>query len=234
MFKISIIEDDNDNCKTLVDALNNYMKKKNLDFQINSFSNAENFISTYSNDVDIIFMDIELPGINGMEASKLIRQKDQKVIIVFITNMASFAIEGYQVNALDFILKPLKVATFDMKMDRIIEKASLNQDSFLSISYNRQIILINVSKLIYVEVMDHYLFFHLVDKDYKIRGSLSSYEEELSKKYFLRCNNYCLVNPFYIISLDQDNIIIEKGKIPISRNRKKVFLDGLSSYLGRN
>ena len=93
MFKISIIEDDNDNCKTLVDALNNYMKKKNLDFQINSFSNAENFISTYSNDVDIIFMDIELPGINGMEASKLIRKKDQKVIIVFITNMASFAIE---------------------------------------------------------------------------------------------------------------------------------------------
>ena len=169
-----------------------------------------------------------------MEASKLIRQKDQKVIIVFITNMASFAIDGYQVNALDFILKPLKVATFDMKMDRIIEKASLNQDSFLSISYNRQIILINVSKLIYVEVMDHYLFFHLVDKDYKIRGSLSSYEEELSKKYFLRCNNYCLVNPFYIISIDQDNIIIEKGKIPISRNRKKVFLDGLSSYLGRN
>ena len=94
--------------------------------------------------------------------------------------------------------------------------------------------MINVSKLIYVEVMDHYLFFHLVDKDYKIRGSLSSYEEELSKKYFLRCNNYCLVNPFYIISIDQDNIIIEKGKIPISRNRKKVFLDGLSSYLGRN
>ena len=93
MFKISIIEDDNDNCKTLVEALNNYMKKKILDFQINSFPNAENFISTYSNDVDIIFMDIELPGINGMEASKLIRQKDQKVIIVFITNMASFAIE---------------------------------------------------------------------------------------------------------------------------------------------
>ena len=106
MFKISIIEDDNDNCKTLVEALNNYMKKKILDFQIISFPNAENFISTYSNDVDIIFMDIELPGINGMEASKLIRQKDQKVIIVFITNMASFAIEGYQVNALDFILKP--------------------------------------------------------------------------------------------------------------------------------
>ena len=124
MFKISIVEDDNNNCKTLVDALNNYMKKKNLDFQVNSFSNAENFISTYCNDVDIIFMDIELSGINGMEASKLIRKKDQKVIIVFITNMASFAIEGYQVNALDFILKPLKIATFDMKMDRIIENTS--------------------------------------------------------------------------------------------------------------
>lgn len=83
MFKISIIEDDNDNCKTLVDALNNYMKKKNLDFQINSFSNAENFISTYSNNVDIIFMDIELPGINGMEASKLIRKKESKSYYCF-------------------------------------------------------------------------------------------------------------------------------------------------------
>lgn len=234
MFKISVVEDDFDARNTIVSALNEYSKSHNLLFQIMVFDNADNFIATYKNDVDIIFMDIELPGTNGMDATKIIRKKDQKAIIVFVTNMASYAVEGYQVNALDFILKPLDKSTFDMKMNRIMEKAKLNQDVFISITYNHQIVLINISELIYVEVVDHYLYFHLTNNEYKIRGSLNSYENDLARKGFLRCNNYAIVNPFYIIGINQDNVIIKNGKISISRQRKKAFLESLANYLGRN
>lgn len=234
MYKISIIEDDNTALQAILLELDEYMSNNNLEYKVTSFTNAENFLSTYNSDTDIVFMDIELPGINGMEASKLLRKKDKKVILVFVTNMASFAIDGYQVDALDFIVKPLKKATFIMKMNRIIEKANLKKDDFLSVSYNREIILINISLLMYVEVTDHYIYFHLIDKDYKIRGSLSHFENQLKQKFFLRCNNYTLVNPLYIKSVNQDNVIIEKGRIPISRQRKKAFLEGLSNYLGHN
>lgn len=234
MFKISVVEDDFDARNTIVSALNEYSKSHNLLFQIMVFDNADSFIATYKNDVDIIFMDIELPGTNGMDATKIIRKKDQKAIIVFVTNMASYAVEGYQVNALDFILKPLDKSTFDMKMNRIMEKAKLNQDVFISITYNHQIVLINISELIYVEVVDHYLYFHLTNNEYKIRGSLNSYENDLARKGFLRCNNYAIVNPFYIIGINQDNVIIKNGKISISRQRKKAFLESLANYLGRN
>lgn len=234
MFKISVVEDDFDTRNRIVSALNEYSKAHNVLFQISAFDNADAFVSTYKHDVDIIFMDIELPGINGMDATKLIRKRDQKVIIVFVTNMASYAVEGYQVNALDFILKPLDKSTFEMKMNRIMDKAKLNQDVFISISYNHQTVLINISELIYVEVVDHYLYFHLTKNEYKVRGSLNSYEDDLTRKGFLRCNNYAIVNPFYIIGINQDNVIIRNGKISISRQRKKAFLESLANYLGRN
>ena len=72
--------------------------------------------------VDLVLLDIEMPGLNGMEAARLIRSKDEGVILVFITNIAQYAIKGYEVGALDFILKPLRYSAFEMKLGHIVSQ----------------------------------------------------------------------------------------------------------------
>ena len=123
MINIAFVEDDLNFLELFNSFCDEYAADNKLDFNYHHFGNAEVFLEKCKTTAfDLVFMDIELPGLNGMETSKKLRQMDSKVVIVFVTNMASFAIEGYQVNAFDFILKPLVKQTFFMKMDRIVEK----------------------------------------------------------------------------------------------------------------
>ena len=125
MINIAIVEDNINEYSLLKNSLDKYACSYNVKFNITYFSNAIEFLNSYKKQFQLVFMDIELPDMNGMEASHKLRDIDKDVVIVFVTNLSNYAINGYEVGALDFVVKPIKYETFVIKLTRIINKINI-------------------------------------------------------------------------------------------------------------
>ena len=234
MIRIAIVEDSLDERKKVLNCLNEYSKNNSIAFEIKEFESAEPFLAFKNHSFDIVFMDIELPGINGMDACKKLREFDQDIIIIFVTNMASFAIKGYEVEASDFVLKPIREEMFALKFKKILDKFLASKDDKISFSINRNIKVFNLSDILYIDVLDHNICIHTNDGNFETRYSLNKVEEQLSDKHFFRCSNYCLVNLKAIKEVKNNEIYVGKDIIKISRAKKKDFNVVLCNYLGQN
>ena len=122
MIKTIILEDEKDAADALRAYLSQYSAEKGVAFGVRSYDNAVDLLEAYDASADVVFADIQMPLIDGMSAAKKIRDRDKSVLIVFVTNLAQYAIEGYEVGAFDFILKPVRRTSFFMKLDRIINE----------------------------------------------------------------------------------------------------------------
>ena len=122
MYHIAIVEDEIEYQEQLKEYLKTYQAEHNLEFQVSVYNDGAEILEGYSPRFDIILLDIEMPKVNGMDAAEQIRTMDESVVLMFITNMASYAIRGYGVGALDFVMKPINYYTFSMKMTRALKR----------------------------------------------------------------------------------------------------------------
>ena len=133
MLNIAVIEDNDRDAKILEQCLTRYATQNHLQFQVAHFSSALKFINAYKSNYDLIFMDIEMPLMSGMEAAKALRQIDRGVTLVFVTNMVQYAVEGYAVEAFDYILKPINDYAFDLKLKRILSHVGSQDQIYRSL-----------------------------------------------------------------------------------------------------
>lgn len=119
MLRVAVVEDETEYRGLIQEMVGRYAKEYDLQIQTTAFPDGRELVQNYHK-FDILLMDIEMPHLNGMEAAQKIRELDKEVVIVFITNMAQYAIKGYEVDALDFILKPLNYYTFSMRFTRAV------------------------------------------------------------------------------------------------------------------
>lgn len=231
MINIAIVEDDSKYQTTLVDYLSRYKKENNEEYSVDVFSNALNFLDE-KKFYNIIFLDIEMPFMNGIDAAKKIRETNTNSTIIFITNMAKYAVKGYEVDAMDFLIKPVEYFNFSLKLSKAMRIQ--NEDSLHTILVNNAsgFMKIEISKILYVESSLHYVIYHLENEEVKVRDSMKKVEENLSKYNFAKCNNSFLVNLDKIIKIQNDDIYIGKNVIKISRSKKKEFLDALAKFYG--
>lgn len=231
MINITIVEDDSKYQTTLVDYLSRYKKENNEEYSVDVFSNALNFLDE-KKFYNIIFLDIEMPFMNGIDAAKKIRETNTNSTIIFITNMAKYAVKGYEVDAMDFLIKPVEYFNFSLKLSKAMRIQ--NEDSLHTILVNNAsgFMKIEISKILYVESSLHYVIYHLENEEVKVRDSMKKVEENLSKYNFAKCNNSFLVNLDKIIKIQNDDIYIGKNVIKISRSKKKEFLDALAKFYG--
>ncbi len=231
MIRIAIVEDNQEENDKLFSYLKKYSSDNSIQFEIKQYLAAEPFLNSEDH-FDIVFMDIELPKINGMDASVELRKKDKDITIIFVTNMAAFAIKGYEVDALDFILKPIRYESLERKFKKAVDSIISKKEGKLTLSINHSLKVFHLSDILYIEVLDHNVCIHTKNGDYSTRCSLNKLEEELKDKNFFRCNNYCLVNLGAITEVDHDEIKIGNNRLKISRARKKEFTTTLCNYLG--
>lgn len=233
LIRIAIVEDEEKEASLLKEYINKYGETSNLTFQIDWFKDAVNLLDNYTPKYDIIFMDIEMSHSNGMEAAIKLRQLDDVVTLIFVTNMAKYAVKGYEVDALDFIVKPVRYPTFSMKFKKALSKISSNEDISIMVSRKGGIMRLTSRQIIYIEVTGHKLKYHLNDETLEGYGSLTDLEKQLQACNYLRCNSCYLINPQYIAQVQSHTVTMTNGdELQISRPRKKEFMLQLADLLG--
>lgn len=160
MVRIKILEDDPADRDTLIECLRKYEREQGQSFSITAYDNPSDFMDNYHMDADLIFMDIELPGINGIETSHQLRAADPVVALVFITNMEQYAINGYEVDALDFVIKPINYYRFSSMMLRALRNLPVRDEKEVILQAAGTIRRMRISQIYYVEIQDHLLLYH--------------------------------------------------------------------------
>ncbi len=229
MIYAAIVEDDEKSAELLCQYLKRYEQAAEEEFRVALFQNAVNFLEPYRK-FDLVFMDIQLPHINGMEAAARMRKIDAGAKLIFVTNMAQYAVKGYEVDALDFIVKPVSYSDFSFKMKRAVSAVKLCRKKELIISLPSGMACISSDELKYVEVRGHNLTYHLNNGQIVARGTMANAEEQLAAWSFLRCNNCYLVNPRYIDWVKGYIVKVDGEELQISHPRKKKFMEDLSSW----
>ncbi len=223
--KIAIVDDNPRDTERLKNEIDAYFKEKTLKYTIDLFERGLNFLDNVKQLYDVVFLDIDMPVIDGLEVSKKLRGLDHEVDIVFVTNYASLAINGYEVSASDFLVKPVKKVEVYHCIDKLIEKHNRHlKEKRLVVKSEGQYVVIKVNEIYYIEVMKHDVTFHTKRGDYVTRGVLRELENELSSFSFAMCSNCYLVNLNYVDSIDGDEVIVNKEALGISKSRKKEFM----------
>lgn len=236
MIKIVIVDDSRDDFNSLNACLTKYQEEKGFIFNISYFSSPLEFLDSNFSDVNLLFLDIDMPDINGIELSKKIREKNGKIGIVFVTNYFEYALEGYEVEAIDYILKPLVYQRFLIKMNRIIKivKHIIN-DYSITIKTKFKNENIHLNEIIYIEIEGHYLNYYLTNGNVlKERGKLSNALKELDDYGFKQANTYCLINLRHVNGINKNEVDIGDKKIQLSRSKKSSFINELTKYTGEN
>lgn len=234
MINIAVVEDENTDADKLVGYLYAYSEKCGSGFGITRYADAVGFLSEREKCYDLVFMDIMMPNMNGMRAAGKFREFDKKAKLIFVTNMAKFAIKGYEVDAFDFLVKPINYPDFEMKMKKVVELIKSEVDDRVMISGSGSIKRLSVNSVYYIEVSDHKLLYHTYDGSFTIAGSLSATEEKFKAYGFLRCNSCYLLNPKHIDAVDGHTVTMVNGdRLQISHPRKKTFMEELAEWMGK-
>lgn len=237
--RFAVIDDE----KIVLDKIDSYLKKyaeeNGQKFDVTLYDDGLNLLINYKKgDYDVLFLDIQMVHSNGMEIAKSIRERDENVVLVFITNMVQYAVQGYSVEALDFIVKPLDYSLFAKKMARIVLAAERvmaeREESVLPLYFRGTMNQVKVSEITYVEVSGHCVLVHTIGETIEVwNSSMKKMEESLSKYDFHRCNACYLVNLKYVSKVDGASLVLRNERLAISKQKRKDFLNALTEYIGR-
>ena len=233
MLRIAIVEDQEKDANLLISYLQRYGREKNLEIEATHFKNGILFLQQYRGEYDIVFMDIDMPVISGMNTAQSLREIDPHVLLIFVTALARFALNGYEVNAYVFIIKPVQYSHFITKMERAEKKLSTEKRTKLLIKTNEKAVSVYTDEILYVDIYNHMLSFHTTEGVVSTRGTIKDVMETLNYSCFTLCNKSCVVNLRFVQMIDGDEVLLSNGeRLQISRPRKTEFMQQIADYYG--
>lgn len=233
MLKIAVIEDTPDEAKRLVTFLRRFELEQGVSLECALFDKVIPFLENYRFQYDIVFMDIELPDMSGMDAARRLREQDDSVILIFVTHLSQYAVKGYEVDALDYIVKPINYPALAIKLRRAVNCTRNNSGQELMFNTNEGLIKLRASSLMYAEVYKHHIRYCTENGDHNAYGTLKQVEALLPAESFFRLGSSHIVNLQHVVKYIGDEVTVGKDVLPISRMRKKDFLEALHRYCMR-
>ncbi len=234
MYHIAIVEDEAEFSVQLQEYLKQYQEEYDVRFKISIFEDGADILEDYQQLYDIILLDIEMPKVNGMDAAEQIRKMDSDVTLMFITNMASYAIRGYEVGALDFVMKPINYYTFSMKLTRVLKRTKQKELQQILLTLPDGVKKFGVNQIYYVEVQNRMLHYHTEEGEYVVRGTMQSVEQMLLPYPFAKCNHWYIVNLKHVSEVRKNTAIVGGHELEVSRRNRTAFLKALTEYMGGN
>lgn len=232
--KIAIVEDDRVHAAVLVRFLETWLREKNIAFCIREFPDAAAFLFEWAQNQawDALFLDIQMPGLNGVGLAKRIRQDDRRVAIVFVTGITDYLLEGYEVEALHYLVKPVDAEKTAACMERIVsqhydqerQRVVLTEaEEFADGQQNNHVTLRLVPEdILYIEAFAHNTVIYTKDRRYSVREGISAWKKRLSGDVFCTCHRSYLVNLFHVVRLEREAVVLDDGRrVPLSRRNFK-------------
>lgn len=239
MFKIAICDDEEIFRKNIYKIIMDYMDKNGMLCEIDEFESGNEFINLGINmtKYDIVFLDINMDEIDGIETAQEIRKVSNDIFIVFVTAFINYAVEGYSVNAIRYILKNNEnfaelifecIGAISKKMNYSVKKKEFKfSDGVKNIS---------LELLLYIESRLHKLDFHIMEdklNTYSLYGKLDEFEKEMEDNAFLRIHQSYLINMKHLVSICRYEAVLNNGiKLKISKDRYKIVKEKFVSYKG--
>lgn len=228
--KIAICDDEQLQLDLLEKYCLEWLSKNKLHAEITTYSSAEAFLFTYEDDksFDILLLDIQMKELDGISLAKKLRILGDKLSIIFITGVKEFVFEGYHVQAVDYILKPVEQKKLDLALDRAYKNMH-KQEHYIFLQIDNELIKINEKDILYIESIGHKSLVYTDNYNYEVKKGISLIEKELSQSFFYKCHRSYIVNILHISSISKTDVKINTTLVPIARGKweelNKAFLN---------
>lgn len=232
VWSIAVVEDSPLEVAQLKDYISQYSTENNVNIKVTHFESGLLFLEKYNPIYDIVLLDIGLPEMDGMETAVRLREIDKSTTIIFVTNMAQFAVRGYEVDAFDFVVKPVSYSNFVLKLKRALNKISSRSEKEIVITSGGNVYRLPSSHIKHIEIEGHNLTYYTTYGVLEAYGNLKEVEAKLGSKMFVRCNSCYLVNLNHVRAVEGYSVWVADKKLQISRPKRKTFMQSLNDFLG--
>ncbi len=235
MLQVAICDDEEYYREKIQSLLKQYLDKQDLKYTIQLYSSGEQFLNHYENNVkyDIVFLDISMKKLDGIQTASQIRTFHNTTFLVFVTAFIDYALEGYKVNAVRYIMKDTLQTAIPECMNAILQKMQTAQITF---SFMDGIRTLYTDNILYIESKKHKSYFYYMQSDittFQIYEKLDCIEETLSKHNFLRIHKSYLVNMKHIRKISNYTAFLDiDEKLPIPRLRYQNVKELFIAYKG--
>lgn len=231
MITIAVVDDIDEDAASTMGMVRQFYSDDERLFHIERFATADDFLDRYEDQFSLIFFDIEMPGLDGMAASAILRMRDHKVPIIFTTKIAQLATKGYEVAAVGYLVKPFDFPIFSLTMSRALEQVEASHETRLAIASEGSTKYLSSRDIRYIEVRDHALLYHVGGGEvWKSWGSLKEVAKQLESANFISINRYCIVNMEWVESVSDHAVIIDGLSVAPSRVRISAIRQALLQY----
>lgn len=231
--RAAIVDDDATMRATLHEYLDRYGAENHTELSVTEFDSGDAFLDEYHAEFDVLFFDVDMPGTDGLDTARRLRRMDSEVSIIFVTNMAQYAICGYEVEALDYMLKPLSYYDFALKFQKALRRVRRSASHILSVEAVDGICRLDTADICYIEVLGHYLVYHMKDKkEIRARGRMEQMAEGLADCGFVRIHKSYLVNLRYLELLKPSMVTLKTESLPVGRAYKENLMQAYLKYQG--
>ena len=231
--KIAVVDDNPKDGSRIKQYIERYALEQDQKFQVFLYASGLDFLDDMERNFDVVFMDIEMLHLDGIETARKMRERDDTTILIFITNLAQYAIHGYEVGALDYILKPVSYFTFSQKFGRAVAKLKKRSSrKQVTVPVKGGVMRMELSEIHYIESEGHNLVYHTKDGDHISSGTMKAVETAMEGMDFSRINKCYLVNLEHVDGVRDKYAIVHNDRLLISRPRMKQFMQELTRYWG--
>ncbi len=237
MFRIAVCEDEKAQREYLTDLMERWRGTSGEKVAVDTYISAEQFLfeTEEKDSYDLLLLDIQMGQMNGVELARKVREQDAKVSIVFLTGIKDYAIEGYEVGAVRYLLKPVKEAEFFALLDRICEEAKEQKEDYFLFQTAGATNRVPFSGILYAEAEGHYVCLKTSEKEWKWKENISARSEELEAKGFFLLRRGLYVNLAKVEQIGKTECVLENGEVlPVSKARYQAINEAFIAYYKRN
>jgi DNA-binding LytR/AlgR family response regulator len=242
MLRIVLAEDSPSDARTIRGYCDRLCRERGMVAELLHFEDGGKLVEANLKDVDLYLLDIEMPVLDGLAVARAIRGAGSDAPICFVTNLGQLALEGYEVEAMGFLIKPIMFRSFAAMVDRAIARGERRRARLLRYQDGKVEKCVDLRTVSYAEAANKRVVMHVCRQDgggeLPCSSSLRAIEQGAllagdGRSDFFRVHNAFLVNLGLVSSIGRDDAIVDGATIPVSRHRRRDFLQALASYVGR-